>query len=209
MNNISPETAYFTRKMNLIKTPQGKERYIIRHLKSLFLNRDMVAFLKDFITQYQGEKRIQMLLYLRKLISQNPVEVEASHYWPFVEEYYAELANDGLITGLDWLDAEIQFVKEVDQPDLILMPVPVPKSQGRNAEKPLPDLSGQKDLLTLPTMLTLLGVGKSTFDRRRKQGLPCFNIGKKIYARKDEFMDWLQRQGNNGKKANIKFSGRK
>lgn len=209
MKNISISTAIFIKKWNQAKSESMRESLFKNHIAYLFINKDMIVFIDEFASRIcETEERIRLLLYCKKILLQNEVKIDEGHYKAFQEEYDKEMSNDINIRGIDWIDAEVDFIKQVGSPELILMPVCTPKMSDRKQERPVPDASDQSDLLTLTEMLKILSIGKSTFDRRRKEGLPCFNDGKKIYAKRDKFWEWMESKANCSHNASIHFSGK-
>ena len=193
---MSFETKFFIKRWNLRTSSSARERLLKSCLSRLFLRKDLIRFLDEFTNQilfiHQGN-RVKMLLFCRKLIIQYPAQVDAAHYRAFQEEYDLEIASDRGIDPVKWIDEELSYIKEVNEIKEGLSP------HGFNTKKLDIDIpvakviaGASEEVLTMDEILKLFKWSKATLDRRRKDGFPCYKIGKKIYGNKSEVLAWRE-----------------
>ena len=136
MKKISIGTAIFINKWDHARSESMRERLYKNHITNLFLNKDLIEFLDEFTSRIRGtEERIKLLLYCKKMLLQNEIKIDEGHYKAFQEQYDKEIANDINIRGIDWINAEVDFIKQVGQPELILMPVCTSKIPNKKQER--------------------------------------------------------------------------
>ena len=196
---ISSETKAFIKRWNASKSNVMRERLIINQLVRQFLNADLVRFLDEFTSQIiEQDKRIKLLLFCRKLLLQTSAVIDLAHYRAFQEQYDFEIANDTTISGLTWINEELNFIKEVKDVEELFEPFDRRRKLGE-PNVPIQNVptNGGAELMKLEEILELFDISKSTFDRWRVDGFPCDKVGKKLYANREAALAWM-----NAKKPN-------
>ena len=190
MKKSSIATVMFTNRWNKATSHQVRENLLRNHINLIFTNRDLIKFLDEFTSPITDiEERFKLLKYCKKVVLQNPLQIDEEHYKAFQAEYDQELNSDIKINGAQWLEEELNFIKEVNDPDALLTHIDTCKSSNQRSKISAPVLN--KSELNLCQILEFLGISKSKFYRARQdEDVPCYQIGRKIFAYKEELAVW-------------------
>ncbi|WP_158826712.1 helix-turn-helix domain-containing protein [Mucilaginibacter lacusdianchii] len=184
-NTLSPHPQ--TKLTAKIKTELG------RKIKPLYVNKDLIAFMKSKIPN-NAKDGLVYLHYFKKLVQQVFRSPDPDHYKAFEDEYEAEriaIADEqAFYHPVKWINAEIEYLAslhhaQADQRANELEQVALMQKQTKTGLT--------KDWLTVPEAMEILGVSKSTLQRRMDNGLPYHQQGRKRYFYLDEINDYLRR----------------
>ncbi|MCX6290892.1 MAG: helix-turn-helix domain-containing protein [Bacteroidetes bacterium] len=180
----------FITKWNALQLIEDRLTLLKKAILTLYVNKELVLFLDKFIRSIsdQNEKRL-ILLYIKKTINQFPRRLPQDYVMAFEEELLLNsekfLEEQSEYDPSNWVDMELDFIFQKTHLNLN----EVALKQIHSSEKTL-----EKELLTMNEVLALLKISKATLDRRRSEGMPCTKKGKKIYFKKTEISNWLNKK---------------
>jgi hypothetical protein len=168
----------------------GKEKkfdVIIKHLRTLYRNRELVSLMSELMDQIPNfnEKEFY-LLFLRKAILQVQRKPDPEHFKAFEDEYLQELeeiSQEQLEHApLKWIEAELEFVRHAKE--LNLRDVVIPQTETS-------PVNSKKDWLTFPEVMDIFHLSKSSLRKRIAEGMPVSKLGTRLMFNQDLVYDWV------------------
>jgi predicted DNA-binding transcriptional regulator AlpA len=165
---------------------------IERKIKRLYVNKDLIEYFKAKIPN-NAKERPAYLHYFKKLVQQVFRSPDPDHYKAFEDEYKAERIaitdEQFFYDPVKWLNAEIEYLAslnhgQADQKANKLDQVALMQQQKK--------IALTKNWLTKAEVIELLGISKSTLQRRMDNGLPFHPKGRMRYFYIDEINDYLR-----------------
>ena len=190
MGNQTMTNSYFISKWNSLTEMDDRLTLLKRTMLTFHRNKELIGFLDVFIKSVSDQcERKLTLLFAKKTINQFPRALPEDYIKAFEEELNLNsdvfCEEQRMYDPNNWIDCELDFIEQKTQLNLN----EVPLNKIHSSEKTL-----EKELLTKEDALVLLKISKATLDRWRWEGMPCFKEGRKIYFRKTEIVNWLNRK---------------
>lgn len=151
---------------------------IIRRLKMLPVNEDVILFLKRVMKSFDSiDERELALLKIKKVLIQTPRLFDEDEYQSKRELFVGLKAEQKLFNPIKWVDAELEYIK--------------------NHKAIANDL---KEIMTEDDMLKFFG-NRQNLNRRMAEGLPYKKAGVVKLFSKDLVIDWIE---GNAKPSTVK-----
>lgn len=192
-------TRYFIKKWSESKDREAQYQLLRNVIKRLYRNSELIGFMEGLL-QFMGSKSEQQLLlhwYKRILLSTNR-QPDEEHFEAFKEAYLLEFNEmEDSQTKHDpilWVDHELQCL-EIDLAELLFNPSATqPEIYPSFNQNVIPQdiYTMEKELLTSNELMGLLGISKTTLDRRKVDGLKFIKDGRKVYFKKKEVIRYLE-----------------
>jgi len=179
----------FISKWNTLSEMEDRLSLLKKTIRNIYSNKDLVTFLEQLLHLVinPNEKKV-VLLFAKKIVNQYPRKLQSDFYEAVKEEVEANRntfeREQKEYDPQRWIEHELDFIEDTAQ--LNVTEVGFKKIYTS-------PVSLEKELLTREELMDLLQISKSTLDRRRWDGMPHIKKGRKIYFKKSEVFNWLNK----------------
>ena len=183
---------FFMSKWASASTSQRQYQLLENIIKRLYRNLDLIQFIDDLLKsssdQAQKEKFIK---WSKRIVLGTKRSPDPMHFEAFEDEYKLEFdaisEDQKRHDPVKWLENELEMLvsngyKEIHNSEVNLVDV----------ETKLDIYNFPKDLLSAKELMALLGISKTTLDRRKEDGLRFYKDGRKVYFKRSDVIRYLE-----------------
>lgn len=198
-NGMTMTARYFIKRWAEAKGRQHQYQLLRSVIKRMYRNTKLIGFMEDLL-EHMGSKDEQRLLlhWCKRIALSTKRQPDPAHLEAFHEDYQMEfdaIADEQAAHDpIKWLDHELECL-EIDLSELMVAkPSNEPLGSPSFQQSPIPiDIyTTAKELLSAKEVMGLLGISKTSLDRRRVDGLRAIQNGRKLYFQRKEVIRYLE-----------------
>lgn len=184
--------SFFMSKWASASTSQRQYQLLENIIKRLYRNLDLIRFIDDLLKsssdQAQKEKFIK---WSKRIVLGTKRSPDPMHFEAFEDEYKLEFdaisEDQKRHDPVKWLENEEALLDSETHKEI------------HNEEVNLADVDTKLDIYNFPKehltpkdVMALLGISKTTLDRRKADGLRFYKDGRKVYFKRAEVIRYLE-----------------
>ena len=162
------------------------------HIQTMFINEQLVDYISIKLSVIAPTEKPAFLNWMRKTVIQTLRKPDPDWYQANkdeVEDYLAHIADrQAFFEPVRWIDAELVYLVNTTNL-LITKEVEVKTETNQQAQELI-----NRELIKASDAMRLLGVSKSTLERRKAEGMPFYKWGKGIYFDPKEITTWIKKE---------------
>ena len=174
------------------QTSQRQYQLLENAIKRLYRNLDLIRFIDDLLKASNGQaQKEKFIKWSKRIVLGIKRSPDPLHFDAFEDEYNLELnaisKEQKMHDPMKWLDNELELLQSEEHKEIYDANVNLEET-----ETNLDIYNYPKELLTSKEVMVLLGISKTTLDRRRAEGLKFRKDGRKVYFKRAEVVRFLE-----------------
>lgn len=191
-------TNYFISKWLEAEGRQAQYQLLKDTLTGLYRNTELIKFLEQLMLKIgSASEQKLLLLWSKAVVLGTNRQPDPDHYEAFREEYqvyFNTIATEQQkVDPIRWLDHQLSCL-EHHLDDLLVSKQGLQPATETTIVQPIPsDLyATDQELFTAAELMKILGISKTTLDRRRGDGLREIRNGRKLYFKRTDVIKYLE-----------------